>query len=213
MTLDGATSRVILAGDPTAALGAATKQYVDSAVSVSGDLLKRDGTNTIAGNILPDGNNTRNFGASGTRFNTIYATTFNGTSTTAQYADLAERFESDYAYESGTVVELGGVAEITKAVDELSENVFGVISDRAAYLMNANAGNDATHPPVAMNGRVPVKVIGPVNKGDRLVSAGNGFARAAQDGEATARNIIGRALNTKETTGEGTVEAVVKINF
>jgi hypothetical protein len=79
--------------------------------------------------------------------------------------------------------------------------------------MNAKAGTNATHPPIAMNGRVPVKVIGRVNKGDRLVSAGNGFARAAQDGEATARNIIGRALNTKEATGEGTVEAVVKINF
>jgi len=213
MTLDGATSRVILAGDPTTALGAATKQYVDSATSTVGDLLYRDGTNTIAGVITPDGDGTRNFGASGAKFATIYATEFNGTATTAEYADLAERFEADAEYEAGTVVELGGIAEVTKAVEELSENVFGVISDRAAYLMNAKAGTDATHPPIAMNGRVPVKVIGTVNKGDRLVSAGNGFARAAQNGEATARNIIGRALNTKETTGEGIVEAVVKINF
>jgi len=213
MTLDGATSRVILAGDPTTALGAATKQYVDAATSTVGDLLYRDGTNTISGNIVPDGDGTRNFGSGGAKFATIYATEFNGTATTAEYADLAERFEADAEYEAGTVVELGGIAEITKAVEELSENVFGVISDRAAYLMNAKAGTDATHPPIAMNGRVPVKVIGTVNKGDRLVSAGNGFARAAQDGEATARNIIGRALNNKETTGEGTVEAVVKINF
>jgi hypothetical protein len=213
MTLDGATSRVILAGDPTTALGAATKQYVDASVSTVGDLLYRDGTNTIAGNITPDADGTRNFGASGTRFATIYANEFNGTATSAEYADLAERFEADAEYEAGTVVELGGIAEITRAVEELSENVFGVISDRAAYLMNAKAGTNATHPPIAMNGRVPVKVIGVVNKGDRLVSAGNGFARAAQDGEATARNIIGRALNSKETTGEGTVEAVVKINF
>ena len=213
LTIDGATSRLLVAGDPTAALGVATKQYVDNAVSVTGDLLYTDGTNQIDGNITPDANNTRDFGASGTRFATIYATTFNGTATTAEYADLAERFEADAEYEAGTVVEMGGIAEITKAIDELSENVFGVISDRAAYLMNAGAGSNATHPPVAMNGRVPVKVIGTVNKGDRLVSAGNGFARAAQDGEATARNIIGRALNTKETIGEGIVEAVVKINF
>ena len=213
MTLDGATSRVLLAGDPTAALGAATKQYVDSQVSVVGDLLYRDGTNTIAGVITPDGDGTRNFGSSGAKFATIYANEFNGTATTAEYADLAERFEADAEYEAGTVVELGGIAEITKAVEELSENVFGVISDRAAYLMNAKAGTNATHPPIAMNGRVPVKVIGSVNKGDRLVSAGNGFARAAQNGEVTAHNIIGRALNNKETTGEGTVEAVVKINF
>jgi len=163
--------------------------------------------------LLPGVAGTTNIGASGSKFATIYATTFDGESTSAQYADLAERFEADAEYEAGTVVEMGGIAEITKAIDELSENVFGVISDRAAYLMNAKAGTNATHPPVAMNGRVPVKVIGTVNKGDRLVSAGNGFARAAQDGEATARNIIGRALTSKETTGEGTVEAVVKINF
>jgi len=213
LTIDGATSRLLVSGDPSAALGVATKQYVDNAISITGDLLYKDGTNDISGNIKPATNNTYTFGTNTYRFSTIYATEFNGTATSAEYADLAERFEADDEYEAGTVVELGGVAEITKAIDDLSENVFGVISDRAAYLMNASAGSNATHPPVAMNGRVPVKVIGRVNKGDRLVSAGNGFARAAQDGEATARNIIGRALNTKATDGEGTVEAVVKINF
>ena len=213
LTVDGATSRCIVAGDPTTNLGVATKQYVDNSVSPLGSALLRDGSNTITGVILPDANNTRNFGASATRFATIYATTFNGTATTAEYADLAERFEADAEYEAGTVVSLGGVAEVTQAVEELSEDVFGVVSDRAAYLMNAGAGSNATHPPIAMNGRVPVKVVGTVNKGDRLVSAGNGFARAAKDGEATARNIIGRALQTKATEEAGTVEAVVKINF
>jgi hypothetical protein len=213
LAVDGATSRVILAGDPTVNLGAATKQYVDASVSVVGNALLRDGSNTITGNIIADSDNTRNLGASGTRFATIYATEFNGTATSAEYADLAERFEADAEYEAGTVVSLGGVAEVTQAVEELSEDVFGVVSDRAAYLMNAGAGSNATHPPIAMNGRVPVKVVGTVNKGDRLVSAGNGFARAAKDGEATARNIIGRALQTKTTEEAGTVEAVVKINF
>ena len=89
--------------------------------------------------------------------------------------------------------------------------MFGVISTRAAYLMNSQAGTDATHPPVAMTGRVPVKTIGRVSKGDRLVSAGNGFARAAVAGEATAFNVIGRALANKTTDGEGTVEAIVTI--
>ena len=77
--------------------------------------------------------------------------------------------------------------------------------------MNSQAGSDATHPPVAMTGRVPVKVIGQVNKGDRLVSAGDGMARAAQAGEATAFNVIGRALTNKVDSGEGTVEAIVSI--
>ena len=113
--------------------------------------------------------------------------------------------------EPGTVVELGGSKEITKVINDLSDKVFGVISTRAAYLMNSNAGSDETHPPVAMTGRVPVKVIGIVNKGDRLVSAGNGYARAAHPGEATAFNVIGRSLEAKSTTDEGVVEAIVTI--
>lgn len=77
--------------------------------------------------------------------------------------------------------------------------------------MNSNAGNDSTHPPVAMTGRVPVKVVGIVNKGDRLVSAGNGLARAAQLGEATAFNVIGRSLESKQNQEQGLVEAIVTI--
>jgi hypothetical protein len=134
-----------------------------------------------------------------------------GSRLNATYADLAERFEADTVYDSGTVVELGGEKEITAVKYELSEDVFGVISDSAAYLMNSGAGPDSTHPPVAVSGRVPVKVIGKVKKGDRLVSAGSGIARAAKPNEATAFNTIGRALVDKDTTGEGTVEAVVII--
>ena len=130
----------------------------------------------------------------------------------ANYADLAERFESDVALVPGTVVELGGSAEITQVNTDLSENVFGVISTRAAYLMNSAAGSNETHPPVAMTGRVPVRTIGQVRKGDRLVSAGNGLARAALTGEATAFNVIGRALKDKLDSSVGTVEAIVTIN-
>jgi len=135
-----------------------------------------------------------------------------GTQINANYADVAERFAADETYVPGTVVELGGAAEITRSVEELSENVFGVISTRAAYLMNSGAGTDETHPPIAMTGRVPVRVTGMIRKGDRLVSAGNGLARAAQPGEATAFNVIGRALESRTDTGEGTVEAIVTIN-
>jgi hypothetical protein len=135
-----------------------------------------------------------------------------GNQINANYADVAERFAADCEMLPGTVVELGGVAEITRSVEELSENVFGVISTRAAYLMNSGAGTDETHPPIAMTGRVPVRVTGMIRKGDRLVSAGNGLARAAQPGEATAFNVIGRALEGRADTGEGTVEAIVTIN-
>jgi hypothetical protein len=147
-----------------------------------------------------------NIGSSSNYFNRLFAT-----ATTALYADVAERFAADEELAPGTVVELGGTAEITRSQQDLSENVFGVISTRAAYLMNGGAGEDNTHPPVAMTGRVPVQVIGVVRKGDRLVSAGSGVARAAQPGEATAFNVIGRALVDKPTTGPGTIEAIVTI--
>jgi hypothetical protein len=137
--------------------------------------------------------------------------TISGLQIDANYADLAERFEADAELAPGTVVELGGTAEITQVSADLSENVFGVISTRAAYMMNSAAGTNATHPPVAMTGRVPVRTIGQVRKGDRLVSAGNGLARAAQAGEATAFNVIGRALKDKLDNSEGAVEAIVTI--
>ena len=162
--------------------------------------------------VLPGANNTINMGSSVLKFATIYATTFTGLASSAQYADLAERFESDEILLPGTVVELGGAAEITKAKKELTGEVFGVISTRAAYLMNAGAGNNDTHPAVAMQGRVPVRVIGTVSKGDRLVSAGNGLARSAKENEATAFNVIGRALGSKATVEEGLVEAIVVIS-
>lgn len=129
----------------------------------------------------------------------------------ATYADLAERFESDAEYDAGTVVELGGEKEVTSVVNDLSENVFGVVSTTAAYLMNSGAGSDKTHPAIAVSGRVQVKVSGSVKKGDRLVSAGRGKARAAQLGEATAFNTIGRSLVNKSDEGTGTVEAIVTI--
>jgi len=137
--------------------------------------------------------------------------TISGTQINANYADVAERFAADTELLPGTVVALGGSEEITKVMDDLSEDVFGVISTRAAYLMNSQAGNDQTHPAVAMTGRVPVMVIGAVRKGDRLVSAGNGFARSAQPGEATAFNVIGRSLVNKLDADNGTVEAIVTI--
>jgi hypothetical protein len=148
-----------------------------------------------------------NIGAPGAAFNTVFAT-----ATTALYADVAERFAADEEYLPGTVVELGGEAEITKATTELSENVFGVISTRAAYLMNSGAGTDSTHPPIAMTGRVPVRVTGSIRKGDRLVAAGNGLARAARANEATAFNVIGRALENKASNDDGVIEAIVTIN-
>jgi hypothetical protein len=169
-----------------------TTLYVSTANVAS---IAKSGTNAVG-----------NIGSSTNYFNQVFAT-----ATTALYADVAERFAADDLLDPGTVVELGGTAEITRSTQDLSENVFGVISTRPAYTMNGGAGEDNTHPKVAMTGRVPVKVIGYIRKGDRLVSAGSGLARAAQPGEATAFNVIGRSLVDKHTPELGTIEAIVTI--
>lgn len=184
----------------------ATKDYVDTVLGGG------SGTSTFAANIVPSANLTYSVGSSSLWFANVWAGTFRGTSITAQYADLAERFEADRPYDAGTVVALGGTKEITEVEEELSEDVFGVISTRAAYLMNGGAGSDETHPPVAVSGRVPVRVIGKVKKGDRLVAAGNGLARAASRNEISPWNVIGRSLQDKTDSNEGTVEAIVKLN-
>jgi len=162
--------------------------------------------------VLPSGNATVNIGSTNFRYANVFAQFFVGQAVTSQYADLAERFEADTEYTPGTVVQLGGAKEITAVQDELTEDVFGVISTRAGFLMNGEAGDNISHPPVAMSGRVPVRVIGKIARGDRLVSAGAGLARAASKGEYTAFNVIGRALEDKHSVEEGTVEAIVKLN-
>ena len=162
--------------------------------------------------LVPSSSGAINIGSSALKFANVYANYLVGTSVTAQYADLAERFESDVSYPAGTVVALGGAKEITAAAEDLTEDVFGVISTRAAFLMNGDAGSNTTHPAVAVQGRVPVRVTGQVKKGDRLVSAGAGLARSANRSEITAFNVIGRSLQDKTSAGEGTVEAIVKLN-
>jgi len=138
-----------------------------------------------------------------------------GTATAAQYSDVAERFASDSVYTPGTVVALGGAEEITQVNEEASDEVFGVVSslEQAAFKMNDGAGNNDTHPYIAMTGRVDVKVIGMVNKGDRLISASvPGYARSATKAECTAFNVIGRALTSKTTAGQGSVLAAVRVS-
>ena len=134
--------------------------------------------------------------------------------TSAQYADVAERFEADAQMTVGAVVEVGGDAEITETTSEMSENVFGVISEQPAYAMNAAAGNNDSHPFVAMTGRTPVRVTGAVTKGQRLVSSTiKGCARAVAAGESiTPFHVIGRALESNSDTGIKLVNCAVRTN-
>jgi len=134
------------------------------------------------------------------------AGTISATATSARYADLAENYEADAEYEAGTVVKFGGEKEITATDSESDSAVVGVISTDPAHLMNADCPGIAL--PVALAGRVPCKVSGPVAKGDLLVSAQGGMAKA--DNAAQAGHIIGKAISANED-GEGVIEVLVNM--
>jgi hypothetical protein len=142
--------------------------------------------------------------AGNAEFGTVYAL-----STSAQYADLAERYEADAFYEPGTVLVIGGEKEVTacRSVDDVK--LAGVVSTTPAYLMNNNVGSDVTHPAIALKGRVPVKVFGTVHKGDLLTtSAYAGHAELASV-ETSPLAIIGVALSAN-LDGAGVVEVMIK---
>jgi hypothetical protein len=168
------------------------------------------GSNSISqftGNIAPTKVTTNTLDGGGNVFG-IWTLTANAR-WQATYADLAERFETDIEYPTGTVLEIGGEKEVTMAKEPLSENVFGVVSESAGYLMNAMAGPQETHPAIALVGRVKVRAIGRITKGSRLVSAGDGLSRQAEKSEITPMNVVGRALENKTTEAEGLVLAFV----
>ena len=144
----------------------------------------------------------------------IRANVVHAISTSAQYADVAERFEADAPMAEGAVVTVGGTAEITETTTDLSDSVFGVVSTMPAYAMNAGAGNNDSHPFVAMTGRTPVRVIGEVTKGQRLVSSSTkGCARAVAQGESiTPFHVIGRALESSTDSGIKLVNCAVRTN-
>ena len=141
----------------------------------------------------------------------IRANVVHAVSTSAQYADLAERYEADCELSVGDVVILGGHAEITKCDKELDDAVFGVVSESPAFLMNAQAGNNDSHPMVALKGRVLVKLRGTGQAGDRVVSAGNGEARVANLDECTAFNTLGRLIKHKYKEETALTECVIGV--
>ncbi len=141
----------------------------------------------------------------------IRANIVHATSTSAQYADLAERYACDVPTEPGDVVILGGYEEVTKCQNELDDAVFGVVSDSPAFLMNAQAGNNESHPMIALKGRVMVKIIGTGKAGDRIVSAKNGAARTANIDECTAFNVLGRLIKDKYNEETALAECVIGV--
>ena len=145
-------------------------------------------------------NGVGNIGASGASFNTIFAR-----ATSAQYADLAENYAADAKYAPGTVLSFGGEHEVTVSTVESDRRIAGVVSTNPSYIMNSVL--EATHvATVALTGRVPTLVSGPVSKGDMMVSDGNG--RAIACATPAMGTVIGKALEN-HPGGHGTIEVVV----
>jgi hypothetical protein len=143
--------------------------------------------------------------AAATFSGTVTAGLFSGTATSARYADLAEKYATDAELEAGTVVCFGGDAEVTACDHEADHRVAGVISTDPAYMMNADADGQY----VALAGRVPCKVTGPVAKGDLMVASSvKGHAKA--DNNAGPGRIIGKAIGSSEG-GEAVIEVLVNM--
>jgi hypothetical protein len=131
----------------------------------------------------------------------IYANLFRGEATSARYADLAEKYLADQEYETGTVVIVGGEAEITAG--SIGHRALGVVSENPAYMMNSEL-EGGTY--IALKGRVPVKVTGPVIKGQRLVAGTNGTAQITMGNTA---DVFAIALETNTENSVKLVECVV----
>lgn len=161
------------------------------------------GLTLVVGNITNvNGNGIGNIGNSSVYFNTAHIR-----STSAQYADLAEYYVGDQDYAVGTVVSFGGSKEVTKSTRDQDTSVAGVVSDKPAYIMNAGISvGDGHAVMVALQGRVKCQVRGKIQKGDLMVSSGDGTAR--NDPDARAGSIIGKSLEDFEGP-RGTIEIVI----
>ena len=156
---------------------------------------------------VPDTDNTYDIGSATKKYANVYATLFRGTATESYYADLAENYLADADYEPGTVLVFGGDKEVTTTTTRGDRRVAGVVSTNPAHLMNSHLEGDNVTA-LALQGRVPCKVIGRVNKGDMLVAAAiPGYAIV--DNDAKVGTVIGKALENKETIDKGVIEMVV----
>jgi len=154
--------------------------------------------------VMPSANAASSIGTSASRWNFIFGVNGNFLSVNANYADLAEKYLADAAYEPGTVLMFGGDQEVTECTHDMCPRVAGVVSTNPAYLMNQGLEGDHTVE-LALTGRVPTKVTGTVQKGDMMVSAGNGRARA--EANPHVGSVIGKALENSE--GDAVIEVVV----
>ena len=155
--------------------------------------------------LIPTGNGTVALGATGSRFSNLW-----GLSSSAQYADLAEMYRSDKEYDPGTVLVFGGEHEVTQSTITHDPKIAGVVSTKPAFLMNDDHSRAGIWLPVALQGRVPCRVKGPIEKGQQVVSSNiPGTAEAFDESKHNNGCVIGKALVDYPMTDEAVIEVVV----
>jgi hypothetical protein len=156
--------------------------------------------------MMPSANAASSLGTSATRWNFIYGVNGNFLSVNANYADLAEIYTSDSNYAPGTVLVFGGESEVTQSHSSHDTRIAGVVSTNPAYLMNGAESGIA----VALQGRVPCRVLGPISKGDSVVASHiAGVAQRLDPQQYQPGCIIGKALQAIDSTDISTIEVVV----
>jgi hypothetical protein len=124
---------------------------------------------------------------------------------------LGERHHSDNVYPIGTLMRVGGINEVTMIDEIYSTDFLGVVSNTAGYIMNDRPifKYDDHHPIIGLIGRIPVRVVGSISKGEKLVSAGNGCAKRF-DSSSTKDMLIGWSLETNDDINEKLVLCIIK---
>lgn len=193
---DGTTWRIILSSNNGVV-------NIDDSLTIEGDII-------IGGDIIPKVDCTGGVGSDiGTptlEFCNAYIENIFGSVTSARYSDLAERYEADKVYSPGTLVSIGGEKEITQTTSK-NEDFFSVISTKPGFRLNAPAGPDETHPYVVLTGKAPVRVIGPIDKGDRLISSE--LPGVAEARRGNYKHTFGRSLESDSREEERLIMCAV----
>jgi hypothetical protein len=195
-------------GTPTNRFGTIYVQKINFSDNTSqGTAIDVPDLTAVQTNIVPASNKTQSIGSPTRWWNTVYASNFSGVAARVSNGDLAEMYQTDGQYSSGTVVVFGGQKEIALTGVRGDPSVAGVVSTAPAYLMNQDQTSSL---PIALRGKVPVNVIGPVHKGDLLITSYiSGYAESVGKDASYGPAIFAKSLVEDLNSNPRSIYAVI----